>query len=307
MSDSFPTCVVLLATYNGDRWLTEQLDSIRNQQQVNVRVVASDDQSRDNTLKLLREHSISLPLTILPEQLERCGNANRNFLRLVRDADIGDAAYIALADQDDVWYSRKLSRAIAKLESEKADAYSSDVEAFWPDGRTRILKKSYPQKRLDHLFGSPGPGCTFVFTRKMFLEMRRWITAHFAALSGLWVHDWIFYAYARSLSYRWVIDDAPTMRYRQHQSNEIGANSGIQAIRRRLAVVKEGRYRYNIVAISELTRACPDCTRALRRLGWRDRLWLIRNAGDFRRSVTEVIALRIIFMLMPATPLPALE
>jgi rhamnosyltransferase len=133
--------------------------------------------------------------------------------------------------------------------------------------------------------------------------MRNWITVHFASLSGLWVHDWIFYAYARSSDYRWVIDDAPTMRYRQHQSNEIGANSGMQAIRRRLAVVKEGRYRHNIVAIAELTQACPDCTLALRRLDWRDRLWLIRNAREFRRSSGEVMALRIIFMLMPATPL----
>lgn len=306
MSDFFPSCVVLLATYNGEPWLAEQLNSIRDQQQVAVHVIASDDQSRDNTLGVLREHSTSLPLTILAAYPERCGSANRNFLRLVRDADIGDARYVALADQDDIWYPHKLSRAIAKLGAERADAYSSDVEAFWPDGRTRILKKSYPQKRLDYVFGSPGPGCTFVFTRRMFLEMRSWITAHFDALSMLWVHDWIFYAYARSKGYRWVIDDAPTMRYRQHESNEIGANSGVQAIWRRLAVVKEGRYRYNIVAISELTQASPDCVRALRRLSWRDRLWLIRNAGEFRRSITEVVALRIIFMLMPATPLPAL-
>lgn len=306
MSDLFPSCVVLLATYNGENWLGEQLDSIRNQQQVAVHVVASDDLSRDNTLGVLREHSASLPMIILPPS-ERYGSANRNFLRLVRDADIGDAAYVALADQDDIWYPHKLARAIAKLDAERADAYSSDVEAFWPDGRTQILKKSYPQKRLDHLFGSPGPGCTFVFTRKMFLEMRHWITSHFTTLSGLWVHDWIFYAYARSRDYRWIIDDAPTMRYRQHQSNEIGANSGIQAIRRRLAVVNEGRYRYNIVALSELTQACPDCAHALRRLSWRDRFWLIRHAGEFRRSVMDVIALRIIFMLMPAAPLPAVE
>lgn len=307
MPEIFHPCVVLLATYNGEQWLEEQLESIRNQQSVDVRVVASDDQSCDHTMGVLREYSSLMPLRILPASLERWGSANRNFLRLVRDADIGDAAYIALADQDDVWYPQKLSRAIAKLGAEEADAYSSDVEAFWPDGRTRILKKSYPQKRLDHLFGSPGPGCTFVFTRKIFLEMRHWITVHFDVLTELWVHDWIFYAYGRSKNYRWVIDEVPTMRYRQHQSNEIGANSGIDAIRRRLSVVKEGRYRYNIITISELTKACPDCTRALRRLNWRDRFWLIRNAGEFRRSVMEVIALRIIFMLMPATPLPALS
>lgn len=305
MSSSFPSCVILLATYNGERWLPEQLSSIRDQQQVDVRVVASDDQSGDRTLDVLREHAGAIPLTILPTQAERCGNANRNFLRLIRDADIGDAQYVALADQDDIWYPHKLARSISRLCADDAQAYSSDVEAFWPDGRTRILKKSYPQKRLDHLFGSPGPGCTFVFTRALFLEMRDWITRHFDALAKLWVHDWILYAYARSKSYRWIIDDMPTMRYRQHQSNEIGANSGLRAVKRRLSVVKEGRYRYNIVAISELTRASPECIEALRRMGWRDRLWLIRHAGEFRRSLAEITALRIIFMLMPGAPLPA--
>lgn len=307
MAQYTPSCVVLLATYNGERWLPEQLDSIRTQQQVNVRIVASDDQSNDGTLSVLNKYAALAPFTILPAQAERFGNANRNFLRLIRDADIGDAEYIALADQDDIWYSNKLARAVSKLRSERADAYSSDVEAFWPNGRTRILKKSYPQKRLDHVFGSPGPGCTFVFTRALFLEVRTWITTNFATLSKLWVHDWILYAYARSKGHRWVIDDVPTMRYRQHQSNEIGANSGIDAIRRRLAVVKEGRYRYNIIAISELTQACPKCMNALRRLGWRDRLWLIIHAGEFRRSLREILALRIIFVLMPDTPLPVAQ
>ena len=303
MSHTFPFCAILLATYNGEKWLPEQLDSIRNQQQVDVRVVVSDDQSDDSTLRVLREHSASIPLTILPTQVERYGSANRNFLRLVRDAQIGDAAYVALADQDDIWHPDKLARAVAKLRSDDAEAYSSDVEAFWPDGRTKLVKKSYPQKSLDFMFGSPGPGCTFVFTRSIYLEMRGWVTAHFADLSRLWVHDWIFYAYARAKGHRWVIDDSPTMRYRQHHSNEIGVNIGFKAIQRRLAVVREGRYRHNIIIISELTQSCPECTRALRRLNLRDRVWLIRRAGDFRRSLQEVMALRLIFMLMPATPI----
>jgi rhamnosyltransferase len=292
-----------MATYNGEGWLSEQLDSIRNQQQVDVRVVVSDDQSADCTLKVLDQYSALLPLTILPVQKDRFGSANRNFLRLIRDADIGEAAYVALADQDDIWHPDKLARAVARLRSDGADAYSSDVEAFWPDGRTAIIKKSYPLKRLDYVFGSPGPGCTFVFTRAIFLNMRDWVTVNFTALSRLWVHDWILYSYARARGFRWIIDNVPTMRYRQHHSNEIGVNFGLKAIQRRLDIVKRGRYRHDIVIISELTKACPECSRALRRLSWRDRLWLIRNAGDFRRSVPEVIALQIIFLLMPNSPI----
>ena len=55
MSPLFPKCAILMATYNGERWLPEQLDSIRNQQQVDVRIAVSDDKSTDGTLKVLEE------------------------------------------------------------------------------------------------------------------------------------------------------------------------------------------------------------------------------------------------------------
>ena len=304
---SFPSCAILLATYNGDRWICDQLDSLSAQEHIDLRVIVSDDQSSDDTMRLLSACNFEFPLSILPTQAERFGSANRNFLRLVRDADISDAEYVALADQDDIWHADKLGHAIRHLRATGAAAYSSDFEAFWPDGRKRIIKKSHAQKEFDHLFGSPGPGCTFVFTRAFFMELRVWVTANFSVLSQLWVHDWIMYAYARTHYHRWVIDNVATIRYRQHQTNEIGVNLGLKAVQRRLALIKEGRYRHNIVIITEVTGANPDCARALRRLNWSDRFWLIRHADKFRRSLTEVLALRVIFLLMPATPIPSFQ
>lgn len=307
MISSFPSCAILLATYNGECWIREQLDSLSAQECVDLRVIVSDDQSSDGTVRLLSERASTLALSILPTQSERFGSANRNFLRLVRDADIGDAEYVALADQDDIWHADKLARAIGHLLANGAAAYSSDFEAFWPDGRKRIIKKSHAQKKFDHLFGSPGPGCTFVFTRALFMEMRVWVTANFSVLSQLWVHDWVMYAYARAHGHSWVIDSVATIRYRQHHSNEIGVNFGLKAVQRRLAVIKKGRYRHDIVIIAELTGVNLDCARALRRLNWSDRFWLIQHADQFRRSLIEVLALRVIFLLMPATPIPSLS
>lgn len=307
MISKFPSCAVLLATYNGELWIREQLDSLSAQERVDLRVIVSDDQSSDGTMRLLNDRAPVFALSIMPTQVERFGSANRNFLRLVRDADIGDAEYVALADQDDIWHADKLARAISQLRANDATAYSSDFEAFWPDGRKRIIKKSHAQKKFDHLFGSPGPGCTFVFARALFMEMRVWVTSNFSVLSQLWVHDWIMYAYARTHGHSWVIDSVARIRYRQHQSNEIGVNFGLKAVQRRLAVIKEGRYRHNIVIIAELTGANPDCVRALRRLSWSDRFWLIRHAGQFRRSLTEVLALRVIFLVMPAMPIAVLQ
>jgi rhamnosyltransferase len=304
MNSSFPACVVLLATHNGESWIREQMNSIQLQQGVELRVVVSDDLSVDGTVSVIHEYDCTLNISVLQGQLSGFGSANRNFLRLIRDANIGEAEYVALADQDDIWSPNKLRHAINRLNESNAHGYSSDVEAFWPDGRSRIIKKSYKQKEFDYLFGSPGPGCTFVFTRSLFLEMRAWVTANFSVLSQLWVHDWILYAYARARGYRWIIDDVHTMRYRQHKSNEIGANFGFQAIRRRIAVVKNGRYRHDVLVIAELTGANPECAQALRRLSWIDRLWLIRHANQFRRSLPEVLALRLFFVLMPSTRIP---
>jgi rhamnosyltransferase len=304
MITTTPSCVILLATYNGERWLPEQLDSLRSQRDVALRVIVSDDKSSDETMKLLSERASEIEISILPSQTERFGSANRNFLRLIRDADIGDAEYVALADQDDIWHMGKLARAIDQLLASRAAAYSSDFEAFWLDGRKQTVKKSHPQKQFDYLFGSPGPGCTFVFTRALFLEVRTWVSDNFPVLLRLWVHDWILYAYVRSRGHRWIIDNIPTISYRQHDSNEIGVNFGIEAIKRRLAVINEGRYRHDIVIISELTSANPVCALALRRLNWSDRFWLIRHANQFRRSIPEVWALRLIFLFMRTLPIP---
>lgn len=307
MSSTDPICAVLLATCNGECWLPELLDSLATQKGVELRVIVSDDLSSDRTMHVLRGWQSSLTLTFLPSQCGGFGSANRNFLRMFRDADIGEANFVALADQDDIWRTDKLSRAIGKLRDEGLAAYSSDFEAFWPDGRTLFVKKSHAQKPFDYLFSSPGPGCTFVLSRAFFLEIRGWIISNFSVLTKLWMHDWIIYAYARSRGYCWLIDHVASIRYRQHMSNEIGVNFGVMAIRRRLEEVKNGRYRHNAVMIAELTRVKPEFVRALRRLSWVDRLWLIWHANWFRRSVRDVWALRFIFLLMPATPIPELE
>jgi rhamnosyltransferase len=297
---SIPSCVVLLATYNGHKWLPEQLDSLFHQRGVGTKVIASDDHSSDNTLNLLSEYASKFPLIILPKYEKRAGCANANFLRLIRDADIGDATHIALADQDDIWYDFKLARAVNMLNLNNAKAYSSDVEAFWPDGTVKLIKKSYSQKRFDYLFEAAGPGCTYVFTRALFLELRNWVVENFARLEKLWVHDWTLYAFVRSEGYSWFIDDLPTMKYRQHHSNAIGANSGFKAVYERLSIIKEGKYRYNIIAISELIGASPKCVIALKNLDFFDRLWLISHAMNFRRSFIEVIMIQLVFIFMPS-------
>lgn len=291
-------CAILLATHNGERWLPEQLCSIYDQVGVSVRVVANDDQSTDGTRVVLEQWTDSRGLEQLPGSGQRLGSANRNFLRMIRDVDIGAADYVALADQDDVWHAAKLVRAIGRLEASGADAYSSNVEAFWPDGRTRIVRKSHPQKAWDHLFSSPGPGCTFVFRRSIFVEIRSWVLRNYEATSNLWVHDWALYAYVRSAGHTWLIDDYVSMRYRQHDGNDIGANIGLSALARRLARMRSGVYRNDVLSLARLVGAPPRLLQALERMNLRDRLWLLCHVHQFRRGLKEVAAMVFLIFLM---------
>jgi rhamnosyltransferase len=293
-----PRVTVLLATFNGSRWLPEQLESILGQQDIDVRIVASDDASSDDTPALLSRFAADGRLHALPAAPARFGNANRNFMRLIADAPVDDADWIAFADQDDVWLPGKLRRAVDRLEGGALDAYSSDVVAFWPDGRERTLVKSRPPRAHDHLFESAGPGCTFVLPRARFLELREWVRTHRATADSLKVHDWAIYALARSRGWRWEIDPQPGLRYRQHGGNEVGANVGWRAARARLGQALSGQYVADALAIASLVGIDTPLVRRMRRLGWRDRLALAASAPECRRRPAEAWLLAFLFLVM---------
>lgn len=294
-----PRICVLLATYNGAKWLEEQIDSIFAQREVRPAIVASDDASTDDTLLLLQRRSRDLPICIMPMSPRRFGNAHRNFLRLIREAPLGDAEFVALADQDDIWLPEKLLRAVHCLQTSSADGYSSDVIAFWPNGRKRVVRKSDAQRRHDHLFGSPGPGCTFVMPRSTFNAMRDWVTAEYSRMQDIWVHDWLIYAYVRGRGLRWYIDDRPNMLYRQHGNNEIGANRGWHAALARLRHVRSGAYRRDILAIADVVGVQSRPIDAVRHLTLTDRLWLITHARRLRRRLSEALMLIVLILCMP--------
>ena len=124
-----PRVRVLLTTFDGERWLEEQLASLRAQVRVEVSVVASDDSSTDRTPAILEAAAKAGGLAVLPKLPERFGNAHRNFMRLIRDTPLDDAEYFALSDQDDIWLPEKLARAVEVLRGTGADVYGSNVTA----------------------------------------------------------------------------------------------------------------------------------------------------------------------------------
>ncbi len=297
--ERLPHVCILLATYNGAQWLDEQLESIAKQQGVRVSVVASDDSSSDGTVAVLSRWAARLPIEVLPSSAERFGSAHRNFLRLIRDTELGDADYIALSDQDDIWLQGKLLRGVQSLDLLNTEGYSSSVTAFWSDGRKHEIDKAQPQQSLDYLFGSPGPGCTFVLPRTVFVDLKTFVTCNFERLKSIWVHDWLIYAFVRARGGRWYIDSQVNMLYRQHGSNEIGVNAGWRAALNRLRLVRTGSYRRDILAIADSLCVKNTVVEALRRLRIDDRLLLIIQVRHFRRRLSECVVMAFFILVMP--------
>lgn len=250
--------LVLLAACNGSTWIRDQVASILAQEEVEVSVLIRDDYSRDSTLEELDQFRNDDRLTILANS-NPTGSAARNFFALIREAAPGKHDFVALADQDDIWHPQRLSRACRTLRETGSVAYSSATLAFWPNGRTAILRQSPKTTPADFLFEGAGQGCTFVLTASFYRKLRQFLTANSGLTEFLHYHDWTIYALARAWGHAWTFDPLPTVFYRQHARNDTGARVSKTAMRKRLSLVKSGWYRNQISLITEVCMAAaPD-------------------------------------------------
>jgi rhamnosyltransferase len=287
-----PRVAVLLATYNGISFLADQVESILKQSSCAVDIWASDDQSTDGTWEWLCDRAGKEARMSLLPRVERFGNAARNFYRLLQDVDVSRYQYIALSDQDDIWFLEKLALSIGQLRERKAAAVSSDVIALWPDGRQQLIRKSQKQRSLDFLFESAGPGCTYVMTAECAAGFKQFLARNRSGAAAVQFHDWMLYAWVRSHGFTWHIMPRPTMLYRQHDKNEYGANRGWAAFRRRLAQVRSGWYREQILQISRLvgdgpsfTAECAATMRLVEARGILSRVALAAKVHKLRREL----------------------
>ncbi|MDY7065253.1 hypothetical protein PsexTeo8_16810 [Pseudomonas extremaustralis] len=285
-----PRVLVLLAAYNGMGWIAEQVDSILAQAGVSVSILISVDQSNDGTEAWVDALCQRDSRVKCLAHGQKFGGAARNFFRLVNESPTEDFDFFSFADQDDIWLPSKLSMAAQILQSVGADGYSGNVTAFWPDGRESVIVKSQRQVDYDHLFEAAGPGCTYVFSRHLFLALQRHISQHFSDVQGVTLHDWYCYAYSRAHGFKWFIDDEPYMRYRQHGDNQVGVNSGSKAFRKRIAHVFDGWWLNQAALIARLVGMSSDpFVGRWIGLGRFDLLRLACSARNCRRRVRDKI------------------
>jgi rhamnosyltransferase len=247
-----PNVAVLLAAYNGASWIEEQMASILSQTDVDLTIYISIDPSTDGTEALCQLCAERNPGVVVLPEVGKFGGASRNFFRLIRDVNLSAFDFVAFADQDDIWHLDKLHRATQTLQNTGADGYSSNVTAFWPDGRTELIDKAQPQVKWDYLFEAAGPGCTYVLSRPLFEMLKASVKAHWETLQAVSLHDWYCYAFARSHGFTWVIDPAPSMEYRQHERNQFGANTGFRSLAARFNMIRGGWWFSQVQLIAEL-------------------------------------------------------
>jgi glycosyl transferase family 2 len=219
---------IALATYNGERWLREQLDSLARQTLLPCELVVSDDQSTDGTLDVVQQFAGTspFPVRVLREDVRR-GFAD-NFMNALRGCT-GDA--VAYCDQDDVWRPTKLERCAAAMDSDSGiTLVHHDSEEVDGDLRSLgiVLRPTGNASRdcPEHLvlLTMPGFGCCMLVRRSVVdAVLKYWPEAHLKYVNssgsrGAFGHDLATLHVASALGKVEYLSEA-LICHRRHQQN----------------------------------------------------------------------------------------
>jgi len=222
---------VLMSTYNGSQFLQQQLNSLYEQTYPHIKILVRDDGSSDATNTILAHEQARGAIA----QLEAGANlgATASFFTLLRHAAQTQTAYVAFCDQDDVWQTNKIERAVSLL-AEVSDCpalYCSRLDIV--NEQLEMLELSVKPTKIgfgNALVENIAVGCTMVLNRKAIdLLCQQTLPNH------VYVHDWWCYLVISCFG-KIIFDDNPLIKYRQHGGNVIGAATNhIGVLKRKLA------------------------------------------------------------------------
>ena len=211
---------VLMSSYNGEKYIGEQLDSIFNQKECNVHVLVRDDGSSDSTLCILKDYAHTYNLDYYTG--ENLGPA-KSFMHLIRNCNKAD--FYAFADQDDIWYTDKLIRAIKAIINSnirnKPVAYCSNLTPAY-DSQHIICEKLLGDKIADEYTeilsrSSDIFGCTMVWNQDLQTLLASSRVPNMQPMHDYWA------ALIASCYGKLIYDKIPSIMYRQHGDNQVGA------------------------------------------------------------------------------------
>lgn len=311
-----PEVHVLMAVHDGAAELAAQLTSFKAQTHTAWHLLASDDGSRDNSGEILEQ--------FLQELLEIPGNSRRmsvmrgpgqgassNFLALLRRlADTEPTAqWIAFSDQDDVWLPEKIARAVEALTQQ------GDARPALYCSRTFVTQHDLSEPRVSAPRPRP-PGFRNALVQNIAAgntimlnpAASRLVTQAAQKVDNVVVHDWWVYQLVSGAGGLIIHDDTPSMMYRQHAGNLIGANDSAQARLKRIWQILRGDFaewnRINVTALRCSNEALSPDNRALLEdfarlpeLSLIRRLAVLREMRLYRQTTASTVALWVAAIL----------
>ncbi len=220
---------IMMATYNGEKYLNEQLQSIYDQTYKDIVVYIRDDCSTDKTKDIIDGWKNKLEIIEIPSR-ENLGAA-RSFMDIVYNC--GNHLYYAFCDQDDLWDKDKIEKAVLYLESqEKAALYFCNGRIISKDGA--VIKESTLVDPANMNFWSEivcgfCPGCALM-VNNAFMEIIRRRT-----YDSLPMHDTLFALTALAIGQMYYDEEVHYSR-RMHENNVVGRSgkSRLQLLKQKL-------------------------------------------------------------------------
>jgi glycosyltransferase involved in cell wall biosynthesis len=291
---------ILMGTYQGENFICQQFASILTQTHQAWSLWVSDDGSNDHTLALLARFQRDSPRPV--QVIEGPKNGfSRNFLSLLCNPQI-QADFFCFADQDDIWYPDRLERALNWLCSQP-----ESIPALYCS-RTRLVNERGEHIGYSPLFGRTpgfanalvqniGGGNTMVMNRAA-----REVLLQAGADVNVVSHDWWVYIVVAAVDGNICYDPNPTLDYRQHGQNLIGANQGWRPRFARLQLLLQGRFSdwncRHLQALPRIEQHIPAHNRqtlrhfsSLRKTGLLLRLWNFKKSRLYRQSTLGNLAL----------------
>ena len=220
---------VLLATYNGSKYVRQMIDSVLAQDYDNFHIILSDDGSKDDTAEILESYACAHPDKITHYRSGmRFGNAQNHFMHLLMH--FHDTPYIMFCDQDDFWHKDKISKTMQQMQKIEKDGKPAMVHtdlrvvdhtlaeldsSFMHFSKLRGDRLALNQLLVQNVV----TGCTMMVNR----QLAELACSHLPEDTIL-MHDWWLALIASAMGATGYLDEA-TIDYRQHGNNVVGAKN----------------------------------------------------------------------------------
>ena len=218
---------ILVAVYNGEKYLKEQLNSLINQTYKDINIIIRDDGSTDNSLDIIKEFKFEHPEKTTLIKGNPTKSAKNNFFELLNHAK---SDYIMFCDHDDIWLENKVELTLAKMQ-ETEETYGNSIpvlchtdlkvvdknlnelhKSFFKMQKFDITKTSLNRALVQNIV----TGCTMMINKPL-IDLAKNTNSE-----NVIMHDWWLFLIASAFG-RVEVVNSPTILYRQHESNQLGA------------------------------------------------------------------------------------